>query len=435
MALPPQRLTANSTSWVSYRKKTIDGLKVLFVSIGSVCAVVFASLIISIIQFQSRLSEARTQNSSITFESIQLIADYQGYISTLYTTMRKSAEELGPLRTDYLERVNTTTQQVISLCNALDSKRYDECYARISGLINSNNAQLDAVVSEFKPEKPDAKIEAFVQAATQDLEKIVTSGQLMGLQAKYFALQKLVKSQCESLTLYVSDRLASSSLLAVSPELRSTISVQCYVGGVGTADNSQQNKPTGVALSPNQPDVRQPEQTRNETQGVNRLLLSELVFYYKFYDGLTSRFGPSFRPLILAPPEFVTIILVISTGILGSFLFDTYSMFSKRPTGIYPTFSAIFLRATLGVMCALVLFIVMRTGFVAITESQHAQGAATISPFVVAFISVAAGLLADQTMERIKNLGLKAINSGDDPLVSEAAERSSVNNGDAKQGE
>jgi hypothetical protein len=92
-------------------KQVMDALKVLFVTIGSIAAVVFASLVISIIQFQSRLAEARTQNSSITFESIELIADYQGHISRLYTSMRARAEELGPLKADYLDRFNATTQQ------------------------------------------------------------------------------------------------------------------------------------------------------------------------------------------------------------------------------------------------------------------------------------------------------------------------------------
>jgi hypothetical protein len=396
-------------------RKLPDSLKVLFVTLGSIGAVVVASLIISIIQFQSRLAEARTQNANITFESIQLIADYQGYITQLYASMRARNEELAPLRLDYFDRFNATQKLVVSLFNALDPQRYDECYTRISGLIHSNDARLDSVVSELKRDVADPKIDAFVRTSTESLKNIVAGGQFFSLQTKYLALQKLVKSQCESLTLYVSDRLASSSLLAVSPELRSTITVQCTLGGLsdGTA-NAVQNPPASTPVSP-QADVRQPAETRNETQGVNRLLLSELVFYYKFYNGLTSIFGPFVKPFILSPPEFIIILLVISTGILGSFLFHTYSMFSTGPTAAFPPFSAILLRATLGVMCALVIFILMRTGFVAITEGQHREGAAAISPFVVAFISVAAGLLAEPAMERIKNVGLLAIRSGGAP--------------------
>ena len=124
---------------------------------------------------------------------------------------------------------------------------------------------------------------------------------------------------------------------------------------------------------------------------------------------------------------------------LGSFLFHTYSMFAVGAAGTFPAFSAILLRATLGVMCALVLFILLRTGFVAITEGQR-DGSAAISPFVIAFMSVAAGLLADSTLERIKNVGLSAINSGGQTLMrrstppaGQAAPRSDAQPDPAKQ--
>ena len=389
--------------------KFYDASKVVCVTIGSIVAVVFASLVISIIQFQSRLAEARQQNSNITFESIQLISDYQSYISRLYTNMRARSEELGPLRASYLDQVNATTQQIATLCNALDASRADECYASITRLINSNNSQLDDVVATFKSAHTDSNIDNFIRTSTDELKSLVSSGQLTDLQKRYFTLQKLVQSECESLTLYVSDRLSNSSLLAISPELRSTITVQCQLGGLQAAPEPTRTATPQQASTQTPSDVRQPEQTRNDTQGVNRLLLSELVFYYKFYEGLVAHFGGWVHPLILAPPEFVTIILVLSTGILGSFLFHTYAIFARRPRDGYPTFSAIFLRATLGAMCALVLFILMRTGFVAVTEGKSGQGAAAMSPFVIAFVSVAAGLLADPTMERIKNAGLSAI--------------------------
>jgi hypothetical protein len=407
MASSQQDSSAGQPNRTSYRRAAIDLFKVICVTGGSVVAVIFASLVISIIQFQARLAEARTQNSNITFESIQLIADYQSYVSNLYTTMRKRSEELGPLRADYLDRMSATTQLIISLCNALDAARYAECSTRITALINANNSQLDTVVAEFKPAKPDGNIENFIRVSTDSLKTIVSSGQLIELEKKYNTLRKLIQSECDSLTVYVSDNMSSNSLLAISPELRSTITLQCRLGGLQMAADTGRSAP---GQSGDGGTVRQPEQTRPETQGVNRLLLSELVFYYKFYGGLASIMGKWVQPLILAPPEFVTIILVLSTGILGSFLSHTYMMFAHRSGVLYPSFTSILLRATLGAMCALVLFILMRTGFVAVTESRNGQAAAAMSPFVIAFVSVAAGLLAEPTMERIRSVGLTAIN-------------------------
>ncbi len=83
-------------------------VKVLLVTVGSIAAVVFASLIISIVQFQTRLSEARTQNGNITLESVQLIRDHQERVTQLYEQMRKRADDLAWQRSAY--QSNTTRQ-------------------------------------------------------------------------------------------------------------------------------------------------------------------------------------------------------------------------------------------------------------------------------------------------------------------------------------
>ncbi len=119
------------------------------------------------------------------------------------------------------------------------------------------------------------------------------------------------------------------------------------------------------------PTDSQGRQNSTDISGVNKILLSELVFYYKFYDWLTSLAGANLRQIILSPPEFIVIMLVIATGILGSFMFHTYTMFLAKNTSEYPSLSSIALRATLSVMCALVIYILSRTGFVAITEGSQ----------------------------------------------------------------
>jgi len=386
----------------------VSALKVLVVTIGSIAAVLLASLIISIVQFQARLSDARAQNASISYESIQLIADYQSEIYQLYREVRAKSEQLGPLRQSYFAQYKKLTDQVVSLCGALDSSNYQTCVNDMMGNFTKNDSDLDATIAKYKKGGNDTKIERFIVNVSSDLKKISLDGAYLKLQAEYLALQNSVSSQCTSLTSYVSDQLPGASLLAVSAELRTTVTIQCRISGV--VDNVPTNAGSGQS-SPTQSQMRQPERTQNETAGVNRLLLSELVFYYKFYHELMR--GPVSRlgPLILAPPEFVLIILVISTGVLGSFLFHTYAMFSSGIAGPYPSFAAIFLRATLGVMCALVIFILMRTGFVAVAENQGHSGANALSPFVVAFVSVAAGLLAEPAMARIKEAGTALISS------------------------
>jgi hypothetical protein len=386
-------------------------VKVLIVTVGSVFAVIFASLIISIIQFQLRLTEARTQNGNITLESVQLIADYQDNVSHHYKQLRMQADQLSALRVDYLSKLNSTTQLITSLCTALNAQMADQCYERLQELINNNSNQIDTVVAEFSPKSVDSLKQTVVPAYVADLKKIVTSGALQEAQTKFFDTQNFVQSECQRLTQYVSDQLGTSSLLSVSPELRMTIVVQCYGGAVGDRPAGGAAQVTPVAANAALPDNGPAAQNPNDVSGVNRILLSELVFYYKFYDWLTSFMGTNFRQIILSPPEFIVIMLVIATGILGSFLFHTYSMFVAKSTSEFPTLFSIGLRATLSVMCALVIYILSRTGFVAITEGGRHGTETAISPFVIAFVSVASGLMAEKALERIRSVGIKALQS------------------------
>jgi hypothetical protein len=384
-------------------------IKVLIVTVGSVFAVIFASLIISIIQFQLRLTEARTQNGNITLESVQLIADYQDNVSHHYKQLRMQADQLSALRVDYLSKLNSTTQIITSLCTALNAQKADQCYGRLQELINNNSSQIDTVVAEFSPAGAESLKQTVVLAYVADLKKIVTSGALQEAQTKFFDTQNYVQSECQRLSQYVSERFGNTSLLSVSPELRMTIVVQCYGGAAG--DRPTNGTVTPVAVSTASPSDSPTAQNPNDVSGVNRILLSELVFYYKFYDWLTSFMGTNFRQIILSPPEFIVIMLVIATGILGSFLFHTYSMFIAKSTREFPTLFSIGLRATLSIMCALVIYILSRTGFVAITEGGRHGTETAISPFVIAFISVASGLMAEKALERIRSVGINALQS------------------------
>ncbi len=161
-------------------------IKVLLVTVGSIAAVIFASLIITIIEFQLRLSEARTQNGNITLESVQLIADYQDNISNHYKQMRVQADQLNGLRTDYLSKLNSTTQIIMNLCGTLAPQKVDDCYLRLQTLINNNSNQIDAAISEFNPDAAHFQ-NGPIPVYVADLKKIITSGSLQTAQSKYLS--------------------------------------------------------------------------------------------------------------------------------------------------------------------------------------------------------------------------------------------------------
>jgi hypothetical protein len=395
-------------------------LKVLLVTVGSILAVLFASLIISIIQFQARLTEARSQNVNVTLESLQLLMDHQDYVTSQFKAVRSNAEKVATLRPDYQAKFTSTFQMVSSLCATLNPAKQADCNSLLLELISSRNAQIDDALAPFRPAAPDAQKAEEIRYSIALLQRALADGAFVKVSAEYLEAHRSVETGCQTLMQYVSDRLGATTVLLVSPELRATIRVQCSTGGVG--DSSQ--PPTDVTLTqtvapPTQPAAQLarpdaapvPDQGRTEVRGVSRNLLSELVFYYRFYVSLTKAVGTeafTFQGIILAPPEFILILLVIATGTLGSFLFHTYTMFLAPHYSTYPSWGAIFLRGTLSVMCALIIFILSRTGFVVLTDGQRA-GEAAMSPFVIAFVSVAAGLLAERALERIRSVGERAL--------------------------
>jgi hypothetical protein len=136
--------------------------------------------------------------------------------------------------------------------------------------------------------------------------------------------------------------------------------------------------------------------------------MAELIFNYQFYDTLFSKLDP----LIDSPTEFITIALVIICGMLGSFLFHTYSMFSAKSRYEYPTMERIALRYILAIMCALIVYILSRTGLVVLTEQGQKSGDVVFSPFIVAMLSTMSGLLAERALRTIRHVGSKALDKG-----------------------
>lgn len=405
-------------------------LKVLLVTVGSIAAVLFASLVISIIQFQERLTVARAQNVNVTLESLQLLQEHQDYVASQFNAVRSNAAKVATLGPDYQARLNWTSEMVSSICAMVNPEKHLECSSRLLILINNKSAQIDEALGPFKPPSLDAQKAEEIKASTAMLQKALVDGAFFELSTMYLEANRSVEMGCKTLLQYVSDRLGATTILMMSPEMRMTIRVECTnTGGVDAAQNTlaAEPKPAVAApadapasptppASPAQPaPPAQPDAAadpgRVDVRGVSRNLLSELVFYYRFYVSLTSAMGQYFpaRGIILAPPEFIVILLVIATGTLGSFLFHSYTMFLAPHYTMYPSWAAIFLRGTLSVMCALVIFFLSRTGFVVLTDGAPRAGEAAISPFVIAFVSVAAGLLAERALERIRSVGERAL--------------------------
>lgn len=124
----------------------------------------------------------------------------------------------------------------------------------------------------------------------------------------------------------------------------------------------------------------------------------ELVSHYRFYQGLTFN---QLSGLIISPPEFLAFFLVCISGILGALLRIVLLSYTS---GQNPTSRTILIGPLLGLICALVVYILFRSGYIAITDRSQNGDGSVLSPFIIAFASLASGMLSKQAVERFRDL-------------------------------
>jgi hypothetical protein len=59
----------------------------------------------------------------------------------------------------------------------------------------------------------------------------------------------------------------------------------------------------------------------------------------------------------------------------------------------------------IGIMCALIIYILAKTAFAGITETAYLAKSGTLSPFVVAFLAVVSGLICEEAFQQIISAG------------------------------
>jgi hypothetical protein len=118
----------------------------------------------------------------------------------------------------------------------------------------------------------------------------------------------------------------------------------------------------------------------------------ELVYHYRFYDRIS--FG-KLRDILISPNDFLALVLVCVGGILGALL---RIVFSSYVSGKDPTLRSIVISPILGLICSLVIYNLFRAGFIVITDQPQNSDSATLSPFIIALLAMAAGLLSERTV-------------------------------------
>jgi DNA-binding transcriptional regulator YdaS (Cro superfamily) len=114
--------------------------------------------------------------------------------------------------------------------------------------------------------------------------------------------------------------------------------------------------------------------------------------------------GSYMNYLILAPSDILTLLLVISMGVLGSALQMTHALFQNNQVenpGVY------FLRVSVGAITALVIFIVAKAGVPVIADASRLGGDAPINPYFVSFLAIISGLMSEKAILSVQTQGAR----------------------------
>jgi len=118
--------------------------------------------------------------------------------------------------------------------------------------------------------------------------------------------------------------------------------------------------------------------------------------------------GHYLNMMIVAPPDILTLTLVVSMGILGSALQMTHALFVDNRT---QTLGAYVLRLSVGAITALVIFIVTKAGVPVVADAARFGGDAPINPFFVSFLAIISGLMSENAIAFVEAQGNKVFST------------------------
>jgi len=420
-------------------------------AVGCLLSVSIAVITISVIQFQVRLHEARTQSRDFALATVIQMAEFEKSIEDTI----KIVTDLGPGALQFYRLTQQYTQDLSqaaqSICSLGDYRKPDSpfstgydtggCFQRFLSVATTSNVKAD----DIKNFLAVVYVDAVITDRKNDIDYYATQVNRLALtrndKLKTNIIDNIMSFElaCDRLRQFVGipeleQPDGGIGLTARGDELRGAAKYLTSLSGCfDRGDKPQATQTTAEGIQPINtqgggadltPAATAPLAPNSSAAGrarddVNRTLISDLVAYYRFYSGFIS----FFPQVVLAPLDFTFILLVVVAGALGSMLRLAYQMGAPRDAEalhtrmaalrnlVALTWSYILFRVIIGIMCALVIYIVSRTSFVALTERSFDNQQASISPFVITFLSVVSGLMAEEVFARIAAMGRRALDS------------------------
>ncbi|MFD2230327.1 hypothetical protein [Alkalimarinus sediminis] len=146
-------------------------------------------------------------------------------------------------------------------------------------------------------------------------------------------------------------------------------------------------------------------------------ILSNIEYYESFFEWVSKLLGTP--PFWALPKSILTLLLVLSTGVLGSIIFVTVE-FLKEPEYHIQNLTMYLFRPFLGMILALSMYVMLKAGqFTFVDDSNQ-----NLSPFLVSFLGIISGMLAEEAYHRLTKTGGAMINgksNGDQPTTQKGS--------------
>jgi hypothetical protein len=447
------------TGEAGWQNSTRHTVKAAGFAILAISFVVCAALFISIIQFQLRIIEAKNQSKNFSLISLSQSVAMETELESSVDYVQRHEDLLARYETvnsSYLSHV----LQFVNLICANHDKITDRqaCVAAIAGALQSDTVSsqyIHSVISRFagfNSDKLPADIEPIEAAAvklaatrnefTQTHDSEITKVRISCAVIEQYVLLSTVSGGSDALQLAVKDTQAPSIMNSMALGYVTVARARCFSNfnrggaatfvltaaevkaetpdpapGITNATTQSLTSPMLAGPKSSEPGFSvgaspQANQSAGKLQAdLSNALFFDLISYYRFYERLL---GTTITSLaVIAPVDVTFILLVILCGGLGAVLRIAAESYNPKLFGVTHQVprSKVVYSFVLGVMCALIVYILARTVYTGLGEASYSDKSGNLSPFVTAFLAIVSGLISEEAFQQIIAAGKALLTS------------------------
>jgi hypothetical protein len=404
-------------------------IKVAVPTVIGLSFVAAAALLISIIQFQIRIIEAKTQSKTFSLTSlIQSVALQKEFTASVRKIQETEAvvARFQELREAYLRQ---SSQIISNVCASYKLDNKQDCAFKISSILGTRKLNSNMIYN-YAATMTNASDEQVGKQLKIIVDQAMT---VFNEQDKFLAEHGNNLSDAKLACQIISNYLASEGNLALAqgflPVYVTVASNRCAAVLFTIA-----TVPMGAALGAGAPPgaaaataiTSDPSAQARRLEGdLSGALFFDVIAYFRFYENMLnglcrmalapfgSRCDPRFgtdmtEQIVIAPIDISFVILVVTCGALGAMLrisAETYNpkLFGKdvadtdKKTWVY--------YFVIGIMCSLIVYILARTVFAGLVDTTYVAKSGNMSPFVIAFMAIVSGLLCEEAFQQIIRAG------------------------------